>query len=105
MDQLAINKAIIKRFNKDVIEDGNVDTFNQLMHSEFVNRTAPANANGSDSMWHIFTNILKTAFPDLTVIIYDQVAEEDKVTTRKTINGTHSGTLMGIETNRQKNYN
>jgi predicted ester cyclase len=32
----------------------------------------------------------------LTVEIHDQIAEGDKVTTRKTITGTHTGPLMGI---------
>lgn len=29
--------------------------------------------------------------------IHDQVAEGDKVTSRKTVCGTHTGTLLGIE--------
>jgi predicted ester cyclase len=33
----------------------------------------------------------------LTITIHDQVAEADKVTTRKTIGGMHSGALLGIE--------
>jgi len=39
---------------------------------------------------------LRTAFPDLQATIHDQVAEGDKVVTRKTIRGTHLGPLMGI---------
>jgi len=33
---------------------------------------------------------------DLTVEIHDQIAEGDKVTTRKTLRGTHCGELLGI---------
>ena len=96
MDILEENKSVIRRFNKEVIEECNLNTFNALMHKEFINRTAPATANGADSMWHTFANILKPAFPDLAVEIYDQIAEDDKVTTRKAIIGTHQGVLMGI---------
>lgn len=96
MDILEKNKSVIRRFNKEVIEECNLDTFKALMHQEFINRTAPSTANGADGMWHTFTNILKPAFPDLTIEIYDQIAEDDKVTTRKAIIGTHQGVLMGI---------
>ena len=37
-----------------------------------------------------------TALPDLHAIIHDQVADEHKVVTRKTLRGTHRGDLMGI---------
>ncbi len=96
MNNLNSNKAIVIRFNKEVIEQGILTTFNKIMHSDFINRTAPPNANGADGMWHTFNTILRPAFPDLVVEIYDQLAEGDKVTTRKAIVGTHTGSLMGI---------
>ena len=36
------------------------------------------------------------ALPDLQAIIHDQVADGDKVVTRKTLRGTHLGPWMGI---------
>jgi predicted ester cyclase len=36
-----------------------------------------------------------SAFPDLHVTIHDQVAEGNKVVSRKTFHGTHQGELMG----------
>ncbi|MBZ5857728.1 ester cyclase [Flavihumibacter profundi] len=96
MNILEENKSVIRRFNKEVIEECNLDTFQALMHDEFINRTAPSTNNRADGMWHTFKNILKPAFPDLTVEIYDQIAEDDKVTTRKAIIGTHQGVLMDI---------
>lgn len=97
MDTLEENKAIVRRFNKEVIEEGNLEAFNNIMDKDFINHTAPPASNGADGMWNTFTNILKPAFPDLKVEIYDQIAEGDKVTTRKSIVGTHKGILMGIE--------
>jgi predicted ester cyclase len=44
----------------------------------------------------VFENVLRPALADLTVEIHDQVAEGDRVTTRKTIRGTHRGELFGI---------
>jgi predicted ester cyclase len=37
-----------------------------------------------------------TAFPDMRAEIHDQVAEGDKVVTRKTFYGTQQGEFMGI---------
>jgi len=67
------------------------------MAPDFVNRSVPPRMpNGPDSMWNTFQNVLRPALSDLKVTIHDQIAEGDKVTTRKTISGVHSGTLMGI---------
>ncbi|QNF33654.1 ester cyclase [Adhaeribacter swui] len=97
MDILEQNKSVVRQFNKEVIEQGNRETFNTLIDPDFINQTAPPTANGADGMWNTFYNILRPAFPDLKVEIYDQIAENDKVTTRKAIVGTHQGVLMGIE--------
>lgn len=97
MDILERNKAVVRQFNKEVIEQGNWETFKAIMDSSFTNHSAPPASNRADGMWNTFHNILKPAFPDLKVEIYDQIAENDKVTTRKAIIGTHKGILMGIE--------
>lgn len=47
-------------------------------------------------MWNTFENVLRPALDGLTVTIHDQLCDGDKVTTRKTIHGMHTGTLMGI---------
>lgn len=94
---LEANKAVVRRFNFEVIEQGNVEAAKELLASGFVNRTAPPGTHpGIEGMVHMITNILKPAFPDLKIEIHDQIAEGDKVTTRKTIRATHQGALMGI---------
>jgi predicted ester cyclase len=96
-ETLERNKAIVVRFNRDVIEKGNEAAFRELMAPDFVNRTAhPGAPAGPEGMLHTFNGILRPAFPDLTVEIHDQVAEGDKVTTRKTLRGTHRAELFGI---------
>jgi steroid delta-isomerase-like uncharacterized protein len=97
------NKAIVVRFNKAVIEQGDETAFRELMAPDFVNRTAaPGMSTGADGMLFMLNQVLRPAFPDLTVEIHDQIAEDDKVTTRKTLHGTHRGALFGIPpTNRR----
>ncbi|EJL82021.1 ester cyclase [Pantoea sp. GM01] len=91
------NKAVVRHFNQQVIADGNRQAFEQLVAENFINRSAPAGApNDRESLWHTFDQILRPAFSELQVQIEDQIAERDWVTTRKTIRGIHSGSLMGI---------
>lgn len=68
------------------------------MAPDFVNRSAPPGSpDGPESMWSTFHDVLRPALTGLAVTIHDQIAEGDKVVTRKTITGTHTGILFGIE--------
>jgi len=91
------NKAVVIRFNQEVIERGSAAAFHELVAPDFVNHTAaPGISPGPDGMIHMLHAILRPAFPDLVVEIHDQIAEGDRVTTRKTLRGTHRGELFGI---------
>jgi len=94
---LARNKAVVLRFNREVIENGDLAAFEEIMAPDFVNRTAaPGISPGPDGMLFVLNEVLRPAFPDLSVEVHDQLAEGDKVTTRKTLRGTHTGPLQGI---------
>lgn len=96
------NKAVVRRFNQEVISEGNLESFKELIDEQFVNRSAPEGMhNGPDGMLYFFNEILRPAMPDVHVTIHQQVAEGDLVTTRKTISGTHTGTLLGIQATRR----
>jgi predicted ester cyclase len=91
-------KTVVRRFNEEVIVGGDRAVFDALMSADFVNRTAPPGApHGGESMWNTFDTILRPALEGLAVTIHDQIAEGEKVTTRKTIAGKHTGTLLGVE--------
>jgi len=93
----AQNKAIVIRFNKEFIEGGDQRVFNEIIAADVINRTAPEGSpNGKDGMFYFLEHVLRKGFPDLTVEILDQVAEGDKVTTRKAIRGTHLGEFLGV---------
>lgn len=95
--QLEKNKEIVKRFNKEVIENGDVEIFEELMDEHFINHSAPQGAdNRKQGMINTFNSVLRPAMPDMQVTILQQVAEGDLVTTRKNISGTHTGNFMGI---------
>jgi steroid delta-isomerase-like uncharacterized protein len=91
------NKQAVRRFNHEVIEEGSASAFAELMADGFVNQTAaPGMPRGADGMHKMFSEILRPALPDMKVEIHDQIAEGDKVVTRKSITGTHLGSLLGI---------
>ncbi|MGN6094145.1 MAG: ester cyclase [Luteibacter jiangsuensis] len=91
-------KWVVRRFNEEVIAAGDRAAFEALMAPDFVNRSAPPGApNDGESMWNTFDTVLRPALEGLAVLIHDQIAEGDKVTTRKTISGRHTGALLGVE--------
>ena len=71
----------------------------ELVAEQFVNhggtgwaQTATGRALGKPQVFAM----LHAAFPDLEVVIHDQIGEGDLVVTRKTFRGTHRGEFMGI---------
>jgi predicted ester cyclase len=89
------NKEIVTRFNKEVIEGKNVALFHEIMDAGFFNHAAlPGVSPAKDGMLHFLQNILWKGFSDITIEIHDMIAERDKVTTRKTIHGTHVGEFL-----------
>lgn len=90
------NKAVVRRFNKEVIEGKTLDIMDELFHPDFINQTVrPGFSAGPEGMRQFLTDVLWKAFSDIQVTIHDQVAEGDKVTSRKTISANHTGEFLG----------
>lgn len=90
------NKATVIRFNKEFIEGANMNAFESIIAPDFINHTAPPGVSkGADGVIGFFNYLLRPAFPDMKVVIENQVAEDDMVTTRKTFHATHLGEFMG----------
>lgn len=91
------NKAVVRRFNDRVIGALDRSVYDEIFDHDFINHSAsPGSPIGREGMWQTFANVLQPAMPDLRVIIDDQLADGDKVVTRKTISGTHLGPLLGV---------
>jgi len=88
--KLERNKAIVRGYMDEVLNKGNLDVFDSYISADVV-------FNGSkDLKQQLSSNkALRTAFPDLHLIIEDQIAEGDKVVTRVTFEGTHKGEFRG----------
>jgi predicted SnoaL-like aldol condensation-catalyzing enzyme len=97
------NKAVVNRFNRECIEDGNMDSFKELLAHDVINHAAPAGTPpGRESMIYFITEVLRKGFPSIEVEILDQVAEGDRVTTRKALHTVHEGEFMGIAPTNKK---
>ena len=86
------NKALVRRFIDDVHNKGNFAVFNELFAPDYVNRSAPASANGRAAREQAIRGY-RDAMPDLRVTIDDMIAEGDRVALRWTTSGTQKGAL------------
>lgn len=91
------NKAVVVRFNKEYIEAGDFSVFEQTVAADFVNHSAHPGVPGDRAgARYFFDQVLRPAFGELTVTVHDQVAEGDKVVTRKTYRGVHRDQFQGV---------
>ena len=90
------NKRVVRRFVEEFQNGGNDSAAEELLAADFVDRTPfPGVSPDKQGVKHLFT-ALRLAFPDLRAKIHDQLAEKNKVATRKTFRGTHRGEFLGI---------
>jgi predicted ester cyclase len=91
-----LNKATVLRFNKEVLENGSIDAINEIIAPDFINYSAPPGTPNGPQGIIDFTHVMHKGLTSISVQIHDQVIENDKVVTRKTIYGTHIGSFMGV---------
>lgn len=89
------NKAIVRRSYEEVFNAGDLDVVDELVSTDFVAHTPSGDIQGATQMKQ-YVMTLRAAFPDLRITIEDQIAEGDKVVTRWSATGTHTGPFQGI---------
>jgi predicted ester cyclase len=90
------NKAVIRRFVEEVQNNKSEAAYDELNDPEFVNLSSPPGVpsdreGGKEFLWGFLH-----AFPDSRFTIDDMIAEGDRVVTKKTFTGTHTGDFAGI---------
>ena len=92
------NKALVRRFFNEVVNSGRINAMDEIMSSDFVSHEAlpPGISSGREGAKQLFS-MLRSAFPDLHVVIEDEIAEGDKVVVRVKFLGTHQGDFMGFQ--------
>jgi len=89
-------KEIVRRFVEEYQEKRDPEALAEYLAPDVVDHTPmPGTAPGADGVRQVF-EMLWSALPDMRVEIHDQIAEGDKVVTRKSFQGTQQGELFGV---------
>ncbi len=91
------NKALVRRFYDEVTNGRNVAVLDELLAPNFEGFKVEGADHGQnrEEFKQTMTMVLN-AFPDHHQTIHDWIAENDKVVTRWTVQGTHQGEYAGI---------
>jgi steroid delta-isomerase-like uncharacterized protein len=90
--------ATTQRFFDEVWNEGKLDVVDELFAPEYVGHpSGPEETVRGPEGVKTYVGGLRAGVPDLTLTIEDQVVDGDKVATRWTARGTHSGALLGIQ--------
>jgi predicted ester cyclase len=94
------NKEIVRRLN-EAFDAADEPTIRALLTADFVAHGMPPGVSGDTNGWVQLASQLKAALSDNETVIEDMIAEDDKVASRFTARGTHTGELFGVSpTNR-----
>ncbi len=94
------NKSLVLRYFNEVFNQGDLDALEEITASDFVfvMPTHEEPFRGVEG-YKGLVSMLRGCFPDIHFAVEDMVAEEDKVLTRWTARGTHTGipfpTILG----------
>ena len=95
-DEESQNTKAMKRFYKEVVNQGNIGMIDELLADDFVEHVKmPGIPEGKEGVKEFF-QMFRNAFPDLKFAVNDLVASGDKVWAYVTITGTHKGPFMHL---------
>lgn len=92
------NKALAAQYNEEW-ESGDLEEVKEIYSPDFVWHASDGGDYSSEEMIEINKKAIeqhKTAFPDMTITNEDVIVKGDKVITRYTLRGTHTGDVEGI---------
>jgi predicted ester cyclase len=90
------NKAIVRRFVEEGINQSNEAVFLDLLIPDVVDHYAPPGLPPGREGWNLNRKLLRSAFPDARWTEEDMLAEGDLVAGRYVLRGTHQGEFFGI---------
>lgn len=90
------NKALVRQFVEEAQTRHNLEAVDRYLAPDFVDHSVPPGLPPDRGGVKLQFGMFLAALPDLEAVIHDQVADEDKVVTRKTLRGTHLGSLFGV---------
>jgi predicted ester cyclase len=92
------NKEKVRRLLEEGFGQGKTEVVDEVLHSDFVCWDPNSEAGEIRGAETIKGEIeyFRTAAPDLTYTVEDQLAEGDKVVSRYRVSGTHQGEFFGV---------
>lgn len=91
----SVARRLIEALNERVWPSGDFTAADALISPQYVYHDSANPITGREG-FHQLVAAYRTAFPDARFTIEEQIAEGDRVLTRMTVRGTHTGPLMGI---------
>jgi predicted ester cyclase len=90
------NKVAMRRIFEEAWNQGDFTVVEEILSPDYMAHFAPPGAPAGREGFRWFITMYRTAFPDLQLQVDDMMADGDKVISRFTIRGTHTGQLMNI---------
>jgi predicted ester cyclase len=92
--ELEANKSASRRLYEEVFGRGNLDAADEIMDAGAVSHGPGAPPSVGTAQIKRQAMALRSAFPDFTVTLHDQIAEGDRVCSRWTGGGTHTADMV-----------
>ena len=90
------NKAVVRRFFEELLSTDNFAVADEILSSGFRFYFAGSPDIMNLEQYKEFLVARRAAFPDRRFVVEDIIAEEDKVSARFTMRGTHKGEFRGL---------
>jgi serine phosphatase RsbU (regulator of sigma subunit) len=90
------NKASFRRYLEEAWNQGNLELVDEIFDRYVSHQPDGSTLERGPEDVKRFVGEFRSAFPDLRMIIGEQIAEGDKVVSRGTIRGTHQGEFRGM---------
>jgi steroid delta-isomerase-like uncharacterized protein len=92
------NKELLRRWFDEVWNKGRADAIDEMFDENGIAHGLsddPSQPIKGPSGFRPFYTMFRQAFPNMTIVIEDMIAEGDKVVARCSVRGKHEGEFMG----------
>ena len=92
------NKALVQRWFEEVWNKGRADAIDEMFAENGIAHGLaddPGNPLKGPSSFRPFHTVFREAFPNMTIVVDDMIAEGDKVAARCSIRAQHEGAFLG----------
>jgi steroid delta-isomerase-like uncharacterized protein len=90
------NEALVRRYFEEVWGKGNLAAVDDFMAADYVEHTLPPGSRPGRDTLKQYVAMYHNAFPDVSSVLHDILAQGDRVAYRWSASGTHLGEWAGI---------